>query len=85
MTSDVESIYQLKITLEQIKPPIWRRVLVPAAVTLAELHMVIQAVMPWEDAHLYLFQQGRKRFSEPDPHGSDIGAADSNGRLDVNG
>ncbi len=78
MASAAESIYQLKITLEQIKPPIWRRVLVPATVTLADLHEVIQAVMPWDDAHLYLFQQGRTRFSEPDPSGSDIGDADSN-------
>ena len=77
MTNDAESIYQLKITLNRIKPPIWRRVLAPASSSLADLHDFIQAVMPWEDAHLYLFKKGRKTYSEPDPDSSDMADADS--------
>ncbi len=78
MANDAESIYQLKITLDHIKPPIWRRVLAPTTVTLADLHDIIQAVMPWDDSHLHLFQKGSETFSPPDPYGSDIGDADSN-------
>ena len=72
MTNEAESIYQLKITLNHIKPLIWRRVLVPASASLADLHDVIQAVMPWADAHLYQFRMGTLTFSEPDPYNEDV-------------
>jgi hypothetical protein len=52
------SIFQLKITLEDIRPPIWRRVLVASTMKLDELHLVIQAVMPWENYHLHSFESG---------------------------
>ena len=42
------AIYQLKITLKDIKPPIWRRVLVPDNFLLGDLHIVIQQVMGWQ-------------------------------------
>ena len=50
------SIFQIKIRLLRISPMIWRRVLVPASLTLHELHGVIQAVMGWEGLHLFQFQ-----------------------------
>jgi hypothetical protein len=51
------SIFQLKITLEDIRPPIWRRVLVASTMKLDELHSVIQAVMPWLNCHLHSFEK----------------------------
>jgi hypothetical protein len=42
-------IYQLKITLQGIRPPVWRRVLVPGNVILARLHRIIQNVTGWWD------------------------------------
>lgn len=48
-------IYQLKVVLKRAKPPIWRRIQVPASITLAELHEVIQISMGWFDAHLHHF------------------------------
>lgn len=77
MVNNVDSIYQLKITLNDIEPPIWRHVLVPAIASLADLHGVIQAVMPWEDAHLYQFRKGKLTFSEPDPYNEDVEDSDS--------
>ena len=41
-------IVQLKIRLLGISPMIWRRVLVPACVSLRELHGILQVSMGWE-------------------------------------
>lgn len=49
-------VYQLKVSIAGARPPIWRRVLVPARSTLAELHPVIQALMGWYDDHLHEFE-----------------------------
>jgi hypothetical protein len=67
--------HQLKITLQDIAPLIWRRVLVPSEYTLFDLHCVIQTVMGWEDCHLHEFTIKRQRYSLPDPDGFDISQA----------
>ena len=54
-----EAVLRLKIVLVDTEPPIWRRVEVPAATTLRQLHAVIQAAMGWDDDHLYQFRRGR--------------------------
>jgi hypothetical protein len=41
---------------------IWRRVQVPASLTLRELHGVIQVVMGWEGIHLFQFMLRARRF-----------------------
>ncbi|MBD3285573.1 plasmid pRiA4b ORF-3 family protein [candidate division WOR-3 bacterium] len=51
-----EQIYQFKITLKDIKPPIWRRILIPANSTFWELHVAIQDAMGWTDTHLHEFE-----------------------------
>jgi hypothetical protein len=52
---NAQSIYQLKITLKDVRPPIWRRVQVPSDVTLGYLHWVIQFSMGWTNSHLHSF------------------------------
>ena len=66
-TTDTGSIYQLKITLNDIKPPIWRRIQVPGLITLHELHLIIQKVMGWWNCHLHQFLIGNVYYLEPDP------------------
>src|SRR6476620_3064033 len=66
-------IFQLKITLSGTKPPIWRRVLAPADLTLAQCHTVIQISMGWENYHLHEFRVGRQRFGVPDPDAKMMG------------
>jgi len=60
-------IYQIKVTLKGCKPPIWRRLLVPSDVTLADLHQIIQAAMGWWDYHLHQFNIGGIFYGEPHP------------------
>jgi hypothetical protein len=62
-----QEIYQLKVTLRYTRPPIWRRLLVPAGLTLEVLHDVLQLAMGWDDSHLHEFRIGQKRFGKPDP------------------
>jgi hypothetical protein len=62
-----EPIFQLNMTLLDVSdPPVWRRVLVPAAITLRGLHRVIQAAMGWQDYHLHVFRIGDAAYG-PDP------------------
>lgn len=63
---ETPDIAQLKITIQSIEPPIWRRLLVPRSVTLAELHRVIQAAFGWLDSHLHEFEIGGLRFADPE-------------------
>lgn len=60
-------IYQIKVTLDHSRPPIWRRILVPSNITLARLHRVLQAVMGWADYHLHQFIVGQTYYGVPDP------------------
>jgi pRiA4b ORF-3-like protein len=52
--------YQLKVTLLELRPPVWRRILVPADTSLAALHGIIQAAMGWENSHMHAFSAGKK-------------------------
>lgn len=58
--------YQLKVTLLGLRPPIWRRIVVPADTSLAALHRIIQAAMGWEDYHMHAFNTGRASYGRPD-------------------
>lgn len=62
-----QEIYQMKVTLVGTDPPIWRRLLVPADLTLEQLHDVLQLAMGWEDCHMHEFRIGQQRFGKPNP------------------
>ncbi len=66
--TDHDQIARLAITLDEVKPPVRRRIEVPLSIRLDRLHRVLQIVMGWEDYHLYEFRIGRDiRYGIPDP------------------
>jgi hypothetical protein len=64
-------VYRLTITLEGIRPAIWRRFEVPSTITLAKLHRVLQRVMGWRDTHLHHFFVGARGVGVRDPESGD--------------
>jgi hypothetical protein len=77
--SSTDEIDQIKVTLLGTEPPIWRRLLIPADLTLARLHDVLQSAMGWEQSHLHEFRVGRQSYGEPDPN---EGGFDIESRID---
>ena len=61
------TVYQLKMTLTDAKPPIWRRVQVLDTTTLQQLHHVIQRAMGWTDSHLHQFTINGIEYGQPLP------------------
>ena len=47
---------QLKVTLLEIRPAIWRRLLVPANIKLPKFHSVLQVAFDWTNSHLHAFR-----------------------------
>lgn len=56
----------LKVTLNDTKPPIWRRLVIPGEMTLNDLHQAIQAAMDWDGEHLHAFDVAGRQYGDPD-------------------
>lgn len=61
-----DSLAQIKVTLQDTEPPVWRRLLVPASTPLDRLDRVIQAAMGWTNSHLHMFIHQTGHFGIPD-------------------
>lgn len=72
----VPAALSVKVTLRDLKPAIWRRIVVARTMTLGRLHDAIQAAMGWDDAHLHAFVIGDRQFGDPDQRLD--GASDEN-------
>jgi hypothetical protein len=60
-----DRVCQITVTLDGIEPPIWRRVVVRASVTLERLHAILQAALGWTSSHLHVFELDRERIGIP--------------------
>lgn len=63
------TVISLRIVIREIEPIIWRRIEVPAAITLPKLHMVIQDTFGWTNSHLHSFYIGDKEYGYEDELG----------------
>lgn len=57
-----KKILQLKVSLTNTSPGVWRRLLVPAEMSLSQVHHVLQAAMGWTDSHLHCFETWDGRY-----------------------
>ncbi len=64
-----KAAYVVKVTLLGVQPPVWRRILVPAAIHLGDLHRVLQVAMGWTGSHLHVFCIGKAKFGTLPPEG----------------
>ncbi|MDO4272880.1 MAG: SEC-C metal-binding domain-containing protein [Eubacteriales bacterium] len=65
--------YQMKITIKNSHPPIWRRFIVPAELSFSQLSIVLNEVMGWCGYHLFSFEFNdiAVRLEEADPYEED--------------
>ena len=62
-------IYQFKVALSNVRPPVWRRVEVPGGITLYRLAATLITVMGWHGGHLHQFRISGKYYGIPDEDG----------------
>jgi hypothetical protein len=58
-------LYEIKVELKEIEPPIWRILRVPPRTSLLRLHRILQKAMGWTNSHLHLFYVDGKPYGEP--------------------
>lgn len=57
---------RLRITIDDVEPLVWRRLVVPLSWRLDQLHLAIQAAFNWWNSHLHEFRIGGLRYGDPD-------------------
>jgi hypothetical protein len=62
-----ETVARLKITLDDVKPTVLRRLEVPFDIRIDRLHLTIQTAMAWTNSHLYELRAGGVGWSTPYP------------------
>ena len=58
-------LYELRVELKEIEPPIWRVLQVPSRTSLLKFHRILQRAMGWTNSHLHLFDVDGKLYGEP--------------------
>jgi hypothetical protein len=56
------SILKVRVELGGVDEPVWRELLLPARLTLEDVHQALQLAFEWEDSELHEFQYGHQRF-----------------------
>ena len=70
-------VYQFKVTLKHVRPPIWRRIVVPGSYSFWDLHVAIQDAMGWLDGHLHAFRGRSPRTGQAFQVGCDLDEGES--------
>src|ERR1700737_1025711 len=76
------AIAQIKVTLQHIRPQIWRRLEVPTNLSLGALHDILQIAFGWTNPPLHQFHNGSHRFGIIDDESDDDTSDENEARLD---
>jgi hypothetical protein len=74
--SRAPTVHRLKVTLRDVDPPIWRRVLVASETRLDEAAWLLNRAMGWSGSHLHAFDVDGTRYGIVDPEFSDMNQLD---------
>ena len=68
------TVHELRVTLLDITPPVWRQIRVPSALPLSTVHAIIQIAFGWEDRHLHEWRVGDVTYglSDEDSWGEEL-------------
>lgn len=61
----VNQVMQLKVSLRDARPPVWRSVVVPSVTTLGDLRRIVQVLFSWDGDHMHVFRLGAVEYSNP--------------------
>ena len=56
----------LRVSLREVEPVVWRRLVVRSETPLPKLNQLLERAMGWEGYHLHMFDVGGILFGEPD-------------------
>jgi hypothetical protein len=62
-----EATAPLTITLDDVEPPVLRRIVAPLSIRMDRLHLTIQAAMEWTNTHLWEFRARDIGWGIPNP------------------
>jgi hypothetical protein len=65
-------MFTMKIELEGIEPPIWRRIKIASSQSLWSLHTVIQTAMGWTNSHMHEFTIKKVRYGQTDDEADEV-------------
>lgn len=74
------TVHELRVTLLDVSPPVWRLIRVPSLISLSILHAILQVAMGWEDRHLHEWRVGDDYFDDEEDEEivlADVAPADS--------
>ena len=68
------TVHEIRVTLLDVNPPVWRQIRVPSALPLSTVHAVIQIAFGWEDRHLHEWRVGDITYglSDEDSWGEEL-------------
>lgn len=64
MNSSGPTVHVLRVSLRDVEPQVWRRLVVRSEMPLSTLNYALEVVMGWDGDHVHMFDTGETLFGE---------------------